>query len=245
MISAHLLSKAQPLISDEQKQNLQILITDLQASLDGSLSDMDLSPLVTAVQDAWSDRTLTPDDIESILTAAMTIGANLGITAQEARTLFYDLQNIAQASCLPRTDDHLTGTSGNDGLYGGLGNDTLTGVGSTTVGAGEVDWLMGGGGNDTFVLGDTMTTFYNDNNLATVGADDYAILVDYNPTQDQIQLHGVASDYVLGAIPISSGMTGTAIFYQPAGQRSTAELIGIVAGVTLTDFNAGFAFVNA
>jgi len=243
MRSSMQLTRLQSVISEEQWQNIETFITHLQTSVDGSLADVDFSPLITAVREGWSDRTLTAEEIDAILAEVVEIYSALGITPQEARTLFYDLQTIAQALRLPRTDDNLTGTAEADVLYGGLGNDTLTGADAATAGVGEVDWLIGGGGSDGFVLGDAREAFYNDRNAATAGANDYAIIVDYNPAQDVIQLHGSANQYALGTVPTTVGLTGTAIFYQPTDQRSTPELVGIVAGVTLADFNTGFAFV--
>jgi Ca2+-binding RTX toxin-like protein len=243
MVLSRLSTISQAVIPEEQKQNIQTLVSDIQLSVDEALTDIDLSTLLTTLEDALSDRTVTSDEIKTVITEVAKISDDLGITTQEARTIFYDVQNVAQASRLPRTDDNLTGTSSNDSLYGGLGNDTLSGTNFANAGAGEVDWLIGGGGGDTFVLGNTTTAFYNDNIPGSTGSNDYAILVDYNPTQDIIQLHGSATQYLLGAIPTNTGIAGTAIFYKPADQRNVPELVGIVAGVTLSNFQAGFTFV--
>lgn len=228
-------------LSDEQKQNIETLVIDVKTSIDTPLTEVDFSELKTEIVTALDDFTLTQTEIETIVTDFIDIADSIGITALEARTIFYDLQDIAQASKLPKTNDALVGSSSRDILWAGLGNDTLTGT--DTNGVAEVDWLIGGGGRDTFVLGNTATTFYNDNNARTIGINDYAVIIDYNSTQDTLQLHGSASNYILGALPESSGMTGTGIFYLSQQGIPTPELVGVVAGVSITDFSSGFVFV--
>ncbi|WP_038025667.1 hypothetical protein [Synechococcus sp. PCC 7336] len=88
--------------------------------------------------------------------------------------------------------DLLIGGSGNDLLNGGNGSDTLQGTGGNR-GAGEWDTLLGGFGNDLFVLGNNGGTFYSSS-----GQDDFATIADFIVGEDTIQLHGNASDYLLG-----------------------------------------------
>ncbi|MBW4680266.1 MAG: calcium-binding protein [Microcoleus vaginatus WJT46-NPBG5] len=133
-------------------------------------------------------------------------------------------------------NDTLTGSSGNDSLYGGAGNDILTGVSAsaTVPGIGEVDRLWGEAGGDTFVLGNTTKVFYDNTGTATQGLSDYAILADFNRSEDFIQLKGSAANYQL-----VQSSSGTQIFY---GSSSTKdELIGLVqgdtSGLTLTSTN--------
>ena len=81
-------------------------------------------------------------------------------------------------------NDRLAGGRGNDSLNGGTGNDTLIGVDPTVgFGAGEVDTLTGGEGSDRFVLGQGNQVFYSDR-----GNSDFALITDFNPSQDVIQL---------------------------------------------------------
>jgi hypothetical protein len=126
--------------------------------------------------------------------------------------------------------DIVIGGDGNDSLFGGLGNDVLkgdngndilTGVDINAINPGieEIDTLTGGGGSDIFVLGDVNNTYYD--NLDS----DYALITDFNASEDSIQLQGKADDYLL--VPFSqANQTGTAI-YRKAAQN---ELISILQG---------------
>jgi Bacterial Ig domain/von Willebrand factor type D domain/RTX calcium-binding nonapeptide repeat (4 copies) len=104
-------------------------------------------------------------------------------------------------------------------IFGGNGDDILMGVDSVLVnpGQGEVDLFMGNKGADTFVLGDQNRSYY-----VGLGSQDYALITDLW-IEDRIQLHGSASDYVLGSAP--SGLAnGTGIFLA----QNPNELLGIV-----------------
>jgi Ca2+-binding RTX toxin-like protein len=126
--------------------------------------------------------------------------------------------------------DIVIGGDGNDSLFGGLGNDVLkgdngndilTGVDLNAINPGieEIGTLTGGDGSDIFVLGDVNNTYYD--NLDS----DYALITDFNGSEDSIKLHGKADDYLL--VPFSqANQTGTAI-YRKAAQN---ELISILPG---------------
>uniref|UniRef100_A0A8J7AES7 Calcium-binding protein n=1 Tax=Desmonostoc muscorum LEGE 12446 TaxID=1828758 RepID=A0A8J7AES7_DESMC len=138
-------------------------------------------------------------------------------------------------------NDILIGGAGNDTLLGGDGNDTLNGVGSEN-GTGFKDTLTGGNGNDLYIFGNSGAVFYNDGNNANAGLNDYALIVDFNTSQDKIQLQGLASSYLLGTSPIS-GISGTAIYLDTNTNsvlNSTDELIAIVEGVTGLNLTAGY-----
>ncbi|MBD2103658.1 calcium-binding protein [Leptolyngbya sp. FACHB-261] len=123
-------------------------------------------------------------------------------------------------------DDTLHGGEGNDYLYGDDGNDVLTGTKASewNAGQGEIDQLTGGFGADTFVLGDFAEAYYSDANSWGLGTQDYALITDFNPWQDQIRLHGSSSDYVIGGSEIS-GASDLGI-YQIQG--SSFELIAVL-----------------
>jgi Ca2+-binding RTX toxin-like protein len=88
-------------------------------------------------------------------------------------------------------NDTLFGEAGNDYLVGGNGNDYLDGYASFTNA--DFDTLEGGAGIDTFVLGNTRQgTFYRGNG--------HAVIRDYNPADDYIQLSGAASSYRLSVV---------------------------------------------
>ncbi|HAG82532.1 MAG TPA: hypothetical protein DCL61_15555 [Cyanobacteria bacterium UBA12227] len=133
-------------------------------------------------------------------------------------------------------NDTILGLAGNDTLNGNEGNDILQGSSLTT--AGEIDNLTGGIGADTFVLGTPARVFYDDNNDTTDGAGDYALITDFNPNVDIIQLGWSKDKYILGAVP--DGLPdGTAIFLDKVGDEPD-ELIAIVQGVTGLDLNQSY-----
>ncbi|WP_295535756.1 S8 family serine peptidase [Synechococcus sp. UW140] len=87
----------------------------------------------------------------------------------------------------------LWGSTSNDKILGGNGNDIITGAvktGATAVslGKGQIDTLTGGAGKDVFVLGDSRGVFYNDNLNANSGSSDYALITDFSLIDDKLQL---------------------------------------------------------
>ncbi len=231
-------------IPDEQKQNVKTLIADIKSSIDVPPSETSLQQLKTDLKAAFSDRTLTSSEFKVIVSDLTDIVESAGVTPAEARVLFYDLQDIAETSRLPRTNDDLQGTTASDTLWTGLGNDTLTGTDTTNAGINEVDLLCGGGGKDTFVLGAAGSVFYNDGKTSTAGLEDYGAIADFNKKKDTIQLAGSSTDYTLGALSEQLAITGTGIYYTDVNSTaSIPELVGVVVGVTLSDFSTGFSFV--
>jgi hypothetical protein len=113
-------------------------------------------------------------------------------------------------------------------VFGGNGDDTLIGVDRTMVnpGKGEVDLFMGNKGADTFVLGDQNSIYY-----VGVGLQDYALITDFW-AEDTIQLHGDASDYVLGSAPVGLA-NGTGIFLA----KDPNDLLGIIQGVAIANLD--------
>jgi von Willebrand factor type D domain/Bacterial Ig domain/RTX calcium-binding nonapeptide repeat (4 copies) len=113
-------------------------------------------------------------------------------------------------------------------VFGGNGDDTLIGVDRTMVNPGkeEVDLFMGNKGSDTFVLGDQNSTYY-----VGRGLQDYALITDFW-AEDTIQLHGDASDYVLGSAPVGLA-NGTGIFLA----KDPNDLLGIIQGVAIANLD--------
>jgi Ca2+-binding RTX toxin-like protein len=221
--------------SEAQKQALKTLRTNVLNSVDNPASEESVTALKSTLKTAFSDRIITQAEFQTITDAVIKVTESAGVTVEEARVIFYDLQDIANTSRYPRTNDDLKGTDSNDTIFSGLGNDILTGAG-TTAGIGQIDRLIGGGGKDTFVLGDANQVYYNDGKANTIGLTDYAIIVDFNLKQDQIQLQGTAADYTVGAVPQNLGLTGTGIY-------RSGELIGVISGVNVADLSTGFMFV--
>jgi beta propeller repeat protein len=150
-------------------------------------------------------------------------------------------------------NDWLFGNSGNDLVVGGYdddrvegnrGDDTLIGIAPLAIlfpGMGELDALKGNEDRDVFVLGDTMNAYYQDGSAASAGLNDYAAIVDFNPTEDVIQLYGKADNYQLAAAPDRA--TDTGIFLKSEGAN---ELIGVVRNAQPSQLNLAsnsFVFV--
>lgn len=76
---------------------------------------------------------------------------------------------------------------------------------------------------DTFVLGDWKQAYYFEND-ETLGTNQFALITDFNPSEDVVQLHGTADDYEL--VETSQG---TAIFLR---QENSLDLIGVIGGVS-------------
>jgi hypothetical protein len=172
--------------------------------------------------------------VSSLLTAHQTTPTNHNKEELKMVQIIGDLENnILEGTT---ENDTILGLAGNDTLNGSEGNDILQGSSSTT--AGEIDILTGGTGSDTFVLGTPARVFYDDGNNTTDGTGDYALITDFNPNVDVIQLGWSKDNYILGAVP--EGLPeGTAIFLDKPGDEPD-ELIAIVQGVTGLDLNQSY-----
>ncbi len=131
-------------------------------------------------------------------------------------------------------NDTLIGGRGNDLLLGGNGNDVLIGVSIVEANPGynQLDRLRGDAGIDVFVLGDSDRAYYNHDTTQVAGRADRASILDFNLSQDIIQLHGSASDYQLKV-----AASGTEILYT-ANNSGLDELIGFVNGVSGLDLSS-------
>lgn len=129
-----------------------------------------------------------------------------------------------------------TGSSGSDEITGFGPNTSMVGVSVSVVadspnqdvvitsqGTGQVDVLVGGTGVDTFILGtgisfanSVIQPFYIGN-----GNEDYAVIRNFEPGKDQIQLGGNPEEYTFQA---ADGNLN--IF------RNPGDLVGIVEGVS-------------
>jgi len=101
-------------------------------------------------------------------------------------------------------NDSLLGDKGDDYLSGDLGDDTLDGIGRDRESVGEIDTLVGGEGANLFILGTTNTVYYNDPSPGS-GYGDYALIEDFNASQDRLQLKG-GVPYLLNFSP--NGLPG-------------------------------------
>jgi Ca2+-binding RTX toxin-like protein len=153
-------------------------------------------------------------------------------------------------------NNRLFGGDGNDSLDGGAGSDTLIGCDGSDrqlparpAGRGEIDVLTGGLGNDTFRLGSStsllgtspplnvVSRFYDDGNSADPGRSDYALITDFTPGQDRLELLGAAASYSLAPSGLSQ-VSGIGLWIE---QGATDELIAILRSdnpkITLTAAN--------
>ena len=103
-------------------------------------------------------------------------------------------------------------------IDGGKGDDSIQGG----TGKGEIDTFTGGIGRDTFILGDKTWIGYDDENTTAAGDNDYALITDFNPTDDIIQLKGSSSDYLLTV----SGANTNLYINKPGNEPD--ELIAII-----------------
>jgi Ca2+-binding RTX toxin-like protein len=139
-------------------------------------------------------------------------------------------------------DDSLEGGSKNDILAGGDDDDLLIGAGEDD-GVGSIDTLTGGSGADTFVLGNADVGFYNDDNGSNAGLRDYALIRDFDASQDFLQLAGSSDRYLLRSSPIE-GVSGSAI-YSDTNENGTFnsrdELIAVLEDSTELNLTADYA----
>lgn len=141
-------------------------------------------------------------------------------------------------------NDSLIGNGGNDILIGGNNDDTLWGAiegnplaDPNLKGKNQIDTLTGGSGKDKFILGEAFTfrgseivsVYYDDLSNTTAGTTDYALITDFNSSQDVIQLGGTSANYTLGSSP-SDLSKGVGIYIDKPNTEPN-ELIAIVQGI--------------
>jgi subtilisin family serine protease len=132
----------------------------------------------------------------------------------------------------------LWGTTANDGITGSSGPDRLAGVSATgttatAMGANQVDTLTGLAGSDVFLLGDTRGVFYDDRANNTLGTADYALIKDFIPGVDKLQVRaGLAYLYTLSTSGLSLYWDRNNDSRLTNSGRSQDELIAVLQGVT-------------
>jgi predicted outer membrane repeat protein len=131
------------------------------------------------------------------------------------------------------SSDRLEGGANNDTLMGGQGNDQLLGRGGDDVlnGGSEFDILTGGVGKDRYILGTAASYAYR-----AAGNQDYALINDFNSTQDTIQLNGGAADYRLNTVSLR-GITGVGIFSQ-------GDLVALLKGAAIDQISLTANYIN-
>ena len=145
----------------------------------------------------------------------------------------------------PASDAFQFGSTGTDIILGREGSDIILAVDPQLAlpGAGDTDLFSGGSEGDRFILGDRAKPYYDDGDASTTGDDDVAIILDFNPNQDVIQLHGSPEDYTLvDFAELGEDETGTAIFLKGETNDELIGSINTVGGLSL-DANY-FQFVD-
>jgi len=125
-------------------------------------------------------------------------------------------------------NDTIYGGVGNDTIYGGAGNDVLDGSDAIAAGYSEQDTLIGGGGADIFILGSASQSYY-----LGAGNQDYAVIKDFDASEDKVVLHGVAGSY-------TQQKQGNDIHLSYQG--SSSDLVAIFENVESLNLGTGFVF---
>lgn len=242
-------------------------LTDNDLDSDGTIdaNTVDLDPVTAGQQtslavvgegefiaDNLGNVTFTPETGftgDSIIN--YTVSDNAGDISNSANILVTVAVDTSGRDTLEGTElaDTLAGDRGHDILSGGAGADSLTGTNADAVGFEEIDRLMGGAGADMFALGNDLTAFYNDGDLTSQSMGDYALIEDFDATEDTVELFGGMS-YYLEASPIGIP-EGMAIYLDDdgtVGMSDTDEMIGLIkdstmAAGTIDETTPGFMMV--
>lgn len=145
---------------------------------------------------------------------------------------------IADTSTTPTTPDLiLWGTTANDLITGGSGNDRISGVVATgtrdiDMGARQIDTLTGGPGKDIFVLGDSRGVFYDDRQNGNVGSGDYARIKDFRSGEDKLQLFSASYIFTVsrGNLTLYWDRNNNGVLNTSGSSRD--EMIALLEGVT-------------
>jgi hypothetical protein len=153
-------------------------------------------------------------------------------------------------------------------IWGRTGNDFLLGFQKVNPGLNptQVDYLLGDVAvddsrnrqwGDTYALGDWQKSYYANNPLSLYGISEYAVITDFNPAIDRVQLFGNANNYRLldvgtGTLLLLQKPTGldvvgfflgtfnlnlTASYFQYKGNTATARTIPQAKQVNTAGFD--------
>ena len=125
--------------------------------------------------------------------------------------------------------DTLLGGVGNDTLVGGNGVNNLVGGDDVFIGGYGQDSIEGGSGRDRYVIGDENQVLYTNESWY-----DHAIITDFDPEQDVIQLKGQASDYTLKS---AHNGTSTRIFYEDG-------MVALVEDISPKNFSLSADYIS-
>jgi Beta-propeller repeat len=162
-------------------------------------------------------------------------------------------------------------------IWGRTGNDTIVGYNTTNDVLGQItfDFMVGDieipllvdptprNWRNKFVLGDWQKSYYANGNPFLLGLNDFALIVDFEPTLDTIQLNGKSSDYqvfefgfgsaiwhkqeilpglfvpdIVAIIP-TTGLDLNATYFKYAGSAPAAALLPKAKQMGTTGFDMG------
>ena len=220
------------------------IATDLLVD-ESSLTPTDATEAFIETFDS-SDSTAAEQEqaVEEIVEAIVEEPLDIPIPDDVLETLIAFINDLTVAGT-PASDAFQVGSTGTDLILGREGNDVILAVNPQLdlPGLGETDIFSGGSESDRFILGDRRKAYYDDGDDSTTGDNDVAIIVDFNPNEDVIQLHGSPEDYTLvDFAELGEGETGTAIFLRG---ETNDELIGSLNNVGGLNLDADyFQFKN-
>ncbi len=139
--------------------------------------------------------------------------------------------------------DLATGFKPNQVVYSRSGNDTLLGYQPLipNLDLPQIDLLAGDLAiedpafrewNDTFVLGDWSKPYYANGDANNFGVNDFALIADFNSSQDSIQLYGTPNNYQVVNVGVGSAL----VQQQSAG----ADVVGFVLGGSSLDLGSNY-----
>ncbi|MDJ0661995.1 MAG: Calx-beta domain-containing protein [Crocosphaera sp.] len=184
-----------------------------------------------------SNGTLTFD--AGVTNQTIEVTVNRDATVEVDETFFVNLSGAvnatlgdSQGQATILNDDSKDGGGGGKGGKGGGGNTKPSGSLSADLGLVDIedtniDILTGTQGKDTFTLGNSEGAFYTE-----MGLTDFALITDFNPSKDIIELYGNDGFYRTESYGVGD-VQGTAIFYNNEGQD---DLIAVLNGVNSLDF---------
>ena len=177
------------------------------------------------------------DDSESIETEEVAEENPLPIPEETLNFLIAFINDLTVAGT-PASDAFQFGSTGTDIILAREGNDVILAVDPEEMlpGSQETDLFSGGSEKDRFILGDRSKPYYDDGDDRTTGDDSVAIILDFNPNEDVIQLHGSPEDYTLvDFAELGEGETGTAIFLKGETNDELIGSINTVGGLSLEE----------
>ncbi|MDJ0744465.1 MAG: SBBP repeat-containing protein [Xenococcaceae cyanobacterium MO_167.B27] len=228
----------------EGEPTVDEIATDLLVD-ESSLTPTDATEAFIETFDS-SDSTAAEQEqaVEEIVEEIVEEPLDIPIPDDVLDTLIAFINDLTVAGT-PASDAFQVGSTGTDLILGREGNDVILAVNPQLdlPGLGETDIFSGGSESDRFILGDRRKAYYDDGDDSTTGDNDVAIIVDFNPNEDVIQLHGSPEDYTLvDFAELGEGETGTAIFLRG---ETNDELIGSLNNVGGLNLDADyFQFKN-